>query len=289
MAKTIDEAFRVFHSWLTPTTTESQAAKSHRASIEACLRNNFGLNRFFRTGSFGNGTSISGYSDIDYFAVIPSNEVPSGSTYFLQKVRNALDTRFPYTGVRVNSPAVSVPFGSNRSEHTEVVPAKYYSTIEGFDLYQIADGNGGWMTSSPDIHNAYVYVTDEKLSNKVKPLIRFLKAWKYYRNVPILSFYLELYVTRYAATQKTILFYWDVNRILKNLWDAQLPAIQDPMDISGYIYPCATASQKEDALSKLCTAHVRAENAFEAHDKSNVQDEFYWWRLLYDNKFPAYG
>jgi hypothetical protein len=178
MAKTIDEAFRVFHSWLTPATTESQAAKSHRASIEACLRNNFGLNRFFRTGSFGNGTSISGYSDVDYFAVIPFNEVPNGSTYFLQKVRNALDTRFPYTGVRVNSPAVSVPFGSNRSEYTEVVPAKYYSTIEGFDLYQIADGNGGWMTSSPDIHNAYVYVTDEKLSNKVKPLIRFLKAWK---------------------------------------------------------------------------------------------------------------
>lgn len=130
---------------------------------------------------------------------------------------------------------------------------------------------------------------DKQLNNKVKPLIRFLKAWKYYRNVPILSFYLELYVAKYAREQTSILYYWDVHRILKNLWGAQLSAIQDPMGISGYIYPCATQAQKEDALSKLETAYGRAEKAFEAHDKQKVGNEFYWWRLLYDNNFPTYG
>jgi len=43
MAKTIDEAFNTFHGWLTPTGTESDKAKSHRASIEACLKDKFKL------------------------------------------------------------------------------------------------------------------------------------------------------------------------------------------------------------------------------------------------------
>jgi hypothetical protein len=63
VAKTVDGGFRVFLGRLTPTGTESVAAIQHRASISACLKANFGMTRFFRTGSFGNGTSITGYSD----------------------------------------------------------------------------------------------------------------------------------------------------------------------------------------------------------------------------------
>src|SRR5258708_3949048 len=71
MPRTVDEGFRDFLSRLTPSSYESAAATAHRASIEARLKNDFGLRRFFRTGSFGNGTSISGYSDVDYFASLP--------------------------------------------------------------------------------------------------------------------------------------------------------------------------------------------------------------------------
>ena len=45
--------------------------------------------------------------------------------------------------------------------------------------------------ASPDAHNAYVASIDTKFGGKVKPLIRFIKAWKYFRDVPISSFYLE--------------------------------------------------------------------------------------------------
>ena len=41
MAKTVDEGFREFHGMLTPTQGESQAVKSHRASIEGCLIKHF--------------------------------------------------------------------------------------------------------------------------------------------------------------------------------------------------------------------------------------------------------
>src|ERR1700758_2405767 len=116
MPRTIDEGFRDFLKTLTPSSYESDAASKHRASIESCLESNFGLLRFFRIGSFGNGTSISGYSDVDYFASLPNSSLTQSSEYTLRKVRNALDTRFPSTGVRVNCPAVSVPFGYLVSE-----------------------------------------------------------------------------------------------------------------------------------------------------------------------------
>ena len=80
MPKTIDEGFRDFLTQLTPTSAETQAAKTHRASIEACLKSNFGLNRFVRIGSFGNGTSISGYSDVDYLACLPTTQLTATST-----------------------------------------------------------------------------------------------------------------------------------------------------------------------------------------------------------------
>jgi hypothetical protein len=72
MAKTISEAFDIFHQRLTPNTTEANASVSHRASLESCLKTNHKMTNFFKPGSNGNGTSISGHSDTDYFAVFTS-------------------------------------------------------------------------------------------------------------------------------------------------------------------------------------------------------------------------
>lgn len=286
--RTIDEGFRKFLKKLTPTATETEAAKNHRASIEACLKNEFGLNRFVRIGSFGNGTSISGYSDVDYLACLPNNQLSQSSTYSLSKVRDALNTRFPNTGVRVSCPAISVPFGSTKSEAHEIVPADYLRDSYGYKVYDIADCTGGWMNSSPDAHNTYVKSVDDKLGGKVKPLIRFIKAWKYYQNVPISSFYLELRVAKYASEESVIIYEHDVTRILCWLRDNGLPKIQDPMGVSGYISPCKSNNDYADAISKLKTAATRSEKAREAAERNDISEAFYWWNLLYNENFPSY-
>lgn len=288
MPRTIEEGFRDFYTKLTPSTNESDAAKKHRASIEACLQNNFGLKRFVRIGSFGNGTSISGHSDVDYLASLPTDQLTSNSIYSLQKVRDALLSRFPNTGVRVGCPAVVCPFGVNPVERTEVVPADYLRESNGYKIYDIADCAGGWMNASPDAHNAYVRWVDNKLSGKVKPLIRFIKAWKYFRDVPISSFYLELRVAKYADGEKSIVYDIDVKQVLRNLWDGQLAGMQDPMGVTGYIAACKTDAFLQDALSKLGTAYTRAVKAREASAKGDVSGAFDWWRLLYNNEFPTY-
>lgn len=290
MTKTIEEGFRIFHGKLTPTGGESEAAKHHRYSIEECLKKNFKITRFFRTGSFGNGTSIRGYSDVDYFASIPLVNLSYSSNVILRKVWRALNSRFPNTGIKIRTPAVFLPFGKDVSESTEVVPSFFFfNNDNGNSIYTIADRNGGWIISSPDAHNAYVSEIDKRLGNKVKPLIRFLKAWKYYWKVPISSFYIELQVTKYASAHEIIIYSIDIKNIFKQLLECRLAAMQDPMGVSGYIYPCTSDSNKLHALIKLKIALGRAQKALIAELIGKIDASFYWWNIVFKGHFPRYG
>lgn len=288
MPRDIAQGFEDFHDKIKTSAAESAAAKSHRASIEACLKSNFGLNRFTRIGSFGNGTNISGYSDVDYLACLPTSVLTVTSTASLVKVKNALAARFPNTGVAISTPAIVCPFGTYKSEDTEVVVADYRREDGGFKIYEIADGNDGWMEISPDAHNDYVATVDRKHGGKVKPLIRFIKAWKFYRDVPIKSFYLEMRVAKYADGESSIVYDIDVKRILCMLRDNKLAAMKDPAGVAGYIYACKTEALEKDALSKLSTAATRAEKARDAESNGDTKTAFDWWRLVYNDKFPTY-
>ena len=288
MPRSIEQGFEDFLKNIKATAAEAAATVSHRASIKSCLENRFGLNRFVRIGSFGNGTNVSGYSDVDYLASLPTNSLKQSSNSSLRIVKEALETRFPNTGVMVRCPTVVCPFGEYKSQHTEIVVADYVKEENGYKVYEIADGNDGWMKICPDAHNAYVDAVDKQHGGKVKPLIRLIKAWKYYQNVPIKSFYLEMKVAKYASQEQAIIYDMDVRIFLDKLLTDGLTAMQDPMGIAGYIYPCNTDAQKIDALSKLNTAVTRAYKASEAKSNGNIKDAFDWWRLLYNDKFPTY-
>jgi len=288
MPRTVDEGFRDFLTKLTPTQSETQTAKTHRASIEASLKSNFEMVRFVRIGSFGNGTSISGFSDVDYLASIPAKHLTESSSYSLEKIKNTLDERFPDTGVEVKCPAIHIPFGTSISETTEVVPADFISRTNDIGLYEIADCDGGWKRASPDAHNNYVQKYDKKFGGKLKSLIRFIKAWKYYNQVPISSFYLELRVAKFAEMETTIVYEFDIKNIFKALYDGKLALMQDPMGISEYISPCSSDAKFKEAYSKLTTAYVRSIKAGEASAKEDIKDAFGWWALVFNYEFPSY-
>lgn len=289
MPKTIKEGFSTFLSKLTPNRSESIAAKAHRESIQACLVSNYRMLLFFRTGSSGNGTCIRGQSDTDYFAIIPCENLYENSSYTLRKVKETLATRFPLTGVKVDSPSVVCPFGKLTIETTDIVPAYFINETIGHKVYGIPDGNGGWMKASPLAHNAYVSEINNKHGYKLKPLIRFIKAWKYFNNVPISSFYIEIRVAKYAEKEDYIDYPQDILRVLKMFSSNNLGCVIDPTGISGYIKSCSTDVKKETALSKLKTAITRAEKAFEAQEQGKIKEAFDWWNIFYNSKFPSYN
>lgn len=292
MAKTIGEGFDALINKLSPLLTEHEKSTKHKGSVDSCLTNSFDCSKLIEIGSFGNGTGVRHYSDTDYFAVIPSDKLNNNSAISLRVIKEALQFTFSKTeGIIVSCPAVKIPFGIYKSEDLEVTPCCYNGIINtslgNFRKFEIPDCNNGWMFSSPRAHNKYVEYHDKRLNGKLKPLIQLVKAWKYYNDVPIMSFYLELRVTKYAENKTTIVYDIELENILKNLFSIQLASIRDPMGVSGMI-PCSkTPTQKATALSKLQTAVTRAEKAALAKSKENIGDAFNWWNLLFNSKFPS--
>lgn len=292
MAKDLEEGFEQFVKWLVPLNSEHEKSTKHKSSVKSCLTNNFDCTNLFETGSFGGGTGVRHYSDTDYFAVIPPAKLHTNSSLTLRKVKESLQSTFWSTdGIVVSCPAVKIPFGIYKSEELEVTPccinglAK--TSLGNFRRYEIPDCNNSWMFSSPKAHSEYVEHHNKRLYGKLKPLIQLLKAWKYYNDVPIISFYLELRATKYAEGEEVIVYDIDMKNILKELKKNELAAIRDPMGVSGLISPCNSKPQKDTALSKLKTAVSRAEKASTAKTNKMISDAFYWWNLLFNDEFPS--
>jgi len=286
--RTVNQGFDAFHRKITPGSYESGKASSHKNSITRRLEDHFDLKQLFYSGSANNGTSVSYLSDVDFFAKIPTNKLKENSASSLREIRECLQGRYPNTSIYVDSPAVVLDFGAGVWDTAEVIPADYVGTKESKNVYDIPDGSGGWMRSSPSLHNSYVTAENNRLGKRLKPLIRFLKAWKYYCNVPISSFYLELRVTKWMESEDSIVYDIDLKTILKKLDDGDLAAIQDPKGVSGYVNACSSDAKKKDALSKVSTARIRAEKARDAENAGNARIAFEWWDKVLAGNFPSY-
>ena len=287
----LELAFITLHGRLCPRKRESRLVGRHRVSIRRCLRNEFAVLRFSQCGSFGNGTSIYHHSDTDYLAWMPSHKVPKNSQAMLRHVCAALKRSFPHTKITTVSPAIRVPFGSLSSQTTEVVPARHCERLKtGQDIFEIADGNGGWLRTSPNIHNTYIEARDRILHKRLKPLICFLKAWKYYNRVPISSFYLEMCAASYMKGKTKVVFDRDLAGFFAHL-QKNLRPLRDLTGVSGLIapFPPTSDAKRRAVTTKVNFAAARSSKALAAAKKGDVAEAFGWWNKLFAGKFPAHS
>jgi hypothetical protein len=288
MATTINAAFDQLLEGLSTIPTETEAAKDHRASIKAKLREEFGLVGFFRTGSFENGTYVSGYSHVDYFAVIPEPSPKPDSHRFLVNVAAALRVRFPNTGVRVDSPAVVLPCGQDPSEATAVTPVFEARVTElGLRRFLMPNGSGSWMTAAPDAHDEYVRSIDQDRGGKAKSLIRLLKGWKHLRNVPVGSYYLEVIAAEYAETQEAIIYDIDLRNVFEKILATGLAPYPDPALPGEILTPCKTIPHQGDALSKVKDVAAWSREAVTLNFGGDAPAAFLRWNRVFNGNFPA--
>jgi predicted nucleotidyltransferase len=288
MARTVGQAFDVFLKRLTPTAAQREAGASHRVSVKAALEARLEVSRFLETGSFSHGTGVRNHSDIDLLVSLKEGK-PTSSYSALERVKNALSSRFPSTPVRIRRPAVAVEFGGGY-ETWEVIPG--YITGRGgralvYDVPSPKVG-GAWIDSAPDEHLTYVNEANKKPDKgDAKALARLMKAWKYYRNVPVSSFYLEMQAARYVKGINAYIHVWDLCLLLERLHGNELAAMNDPSNASGRIRACSSDSTRADALSKLKRAASRARKALDAYKGDDEADAFYYLDLLFNGKFPS--
>lgn len=265
---------------LTPSAAEKTNYATHRENIEAKLRSYFGAGYIYETGSFKNGTGVRYHCDLDLLVSIPTSSQRDSSISMLNDLKAALKERFPLSTVIVRNPAVVCIFSDNRV--VEVTPGYYMGQTENDrNYYKIPDIGGLWQKASPSEHNLYVTTINTELDGKVKLLIRLLKAIKYNQSIPISSFYLELRTAKYCQGEKFIDYKQDIVRVLKRLISDELAQMQDPTGVSGYISPCSTEIQRNEALSKLKTAHSRAEYALELGKEGKETQALEWWSKVF--------
>jgi hypothetical protein len=287
MANTAADGFKEFIDRLVPSSSERAKAASHRQTIYDKLDASFGLYRMFQTGSFKHGTGVSGYSDVDYFVSLKT-ERPSLSSSTLTAARDRLQQRFPSTYIRVARPAVVLEFGSGY-ERVEIIPAYANITVADSMRFWIPGLTSEWLESTPESHLSYVNTCNELPSpGAAKAFVRVVKAWKYYKNVPISSFYLEMRAATYMARQKSDIYAYDLPYFLNELAANGLAAMSDPTGETGRIAAYSSDASRIDALSKLETAKSRATKALDFHKEGETRKAFAQWDLLFDGHFPAY-
>ncbi len=288
MARSVNEGFEEYLSRLIPTEAQRNAGASHRASVKAALEAKLDVSHSYETGSFSHGTGVRGYSDVDLLVCLKSK--PESSYTALTWVKDALSERFPSTDVAIRRPAVAVKFASGY-ETWEVIPGFMTNRGgEGQYVYDIPSPSAGstWIDAAPREHLSYVNECNLKPhKGNAKALARLIKAWKYYRNVPVSSFYLEMRCAQHVASLDSYIHVWDVCLVLESLVDHELAAMNDPRGATGRIQACSSDSSKEDALSKLKTAAGRARNALDASKADNPDSAFYYLDQLFGGSFPS--
>ncbi|WP_141726807.1 SMODS domain-containing nucleotidyltransferase [Streptomyces niveus] len=245
----------------TPTTSQFDAARRHRGSIESRLDATLGLHEMFEIGSLKHGTGVWNYSDADYLVSLKGIQ-PGSPWTMLNKAKDTLKERFPTSEIVIRRPAVVCRFSD---ADVEVVPA--YPAPAG---YWIADPSDGWMKTFPKDHNRYVNDVNKKHDGAAKRLARRVKIWKYKRNVPVSSCYLEMRTAKHLDGEDTYSPLWDLYLTLRKMHDVELASMNDPTGLGSRFGACSSESNRQDAMSKLGRAVSRAQKAKDfAHEGDN--------------------
>lgn len=139
-------------------------------------------------GSYGRGTAIKGFSDLDMVFQLPKNYYDTYNSYFingqsslLQYIRGCIQKTYPSTYIGADGQVVIVEFSDNIK--FEIVPG--FLNNDGSYAYPDSNDGGKWRITKPtDEINAINYM-DKKTNGNLKWLCRMMRSWKNQWSVPM--------------------------------------------------------------------------------------------------------
>jgi len=284
-----DPTLEVFLNQIVPAPYDRTEASARRSVVESALRtSSLRVSSMFESGSWSHGTAIKAKSDVDYMAVASSAR-PALPSSGLTAARNAIkNCDWKIVSVNVSSPVVQV--GYYTPPNFEIVPAWYKGRTAGYEVYWIAGRGDDWVESAPAAHLDYVNRQNDRLSKKVKQLVRLLKAWKYNVGAPISSFYLEMRAAEHCAGESVIVYDIDLRSVMRKIVSFDARDMNDPAHIVGRIPACASDDKRRTSLHLLRSAFSSLESASAARERG---DRSAYWRAMYsvfgsDYPYPAW-
>jgi hypothetical protein len=169
----------------------------------------------------------------------------------------------------------------------DIVPALYTDT----GYYLIPDGSGGWKATDPRIDQNRGTTINQKHDGKILQLIRIIKCWNNYAQMPTIpSYLLENFVLNYFDSKVEIEDYIDFN--IKHFWlhlkTAIYNSVSDPKgfqtDLNYLTYDerVKISKKSESTYNKAC-------EAYEAElTEKNQEKAINKWRAIFGDNFPKF-
>lgn len=154
-------------------------------------------------GSYGRGTAIKGFSDLDMLYILPyeiykkyNAYIGNGQSALLQAIRESIKKRYSITNIRSDGQVVIVPFDDGIT--FEIVPA----FLNDNDTYTFPDTNhgGSWAITNPKPETAAINDVNIRCNDNLKYLCRMMRAWKNQWDAPISGLLIDTLAYQYIQT-----------------------------------------------------------------------------------------
>jgi len=275
-----------------PTQVEIQNAVQHAKQIKIRLEQSYNLRKPFFAGSFPRQTYIHSSSDIDFFAVFARDDMRWGDSYVrsstaLDNLRRDLAARYPASTVYRDVHAIVVSFSDGVK--VDVVPATFQGmTPNNWPVYNMPDGLGNWMQTSPEIHGKYVKEADRKSGGKLRRTAQLMKFWRECRSpkVPLSSFHIEMLLASSRICEGAKGYADCVTELLQLLAQRECQAFRDPLQITGNIGATRSFQQRETALRSVVYSRDHAKDALYAERHGDVHEAKRQWDIVFNGQVP---
>lgn len=289
----VTNRFEAFVSNITLTDAQKAAGSGSRTSVVKALNAHYwgvdsGTSNSKYVGSWAKLTRIRPPRDVDVIFTLPTAvyhkfEGRSGNkqSQVLQEVKAVLLSKFPYTDIRGDGPVVKIPFAAY---NVELAPA--FSLVGGGYWVCMTDSGGYYKKADYDAEFDLIKSSGDRTKGNTRNLIKMMKCWQGYCEVPLKSFWIELiaveFLNGWEYRDKSKLYYdFMVRDFLKHL----------ESKANGNVYAPGTYESMYIGsawLTKATTARQRAEKACnnEADYPTTAGEE---WQKIFGADIPKYA
>lgn len=292
---TVDEAFRKFKHRLELNQKEQDNASDRHMEVREWVRDKFGMDTDFLTGSYARYTKTKPLKDIDIFFVMDQSERhyrDKPPLNVLNDYRAHLVEKYGGDAVRRQSRSVNVDFGVSLKEEDktdykilsiDAVPA--FACGEDFE---IPDGDtGNWIKTNPKIHAQKATAAHQAFSNEWKGLVRMAKYWNNNHDKPVKpSFLIEVMAYECIVAPWGGDFAREIQQFFATMADRVGDTWSDPAGLGPPISNSMDAARVARARELLTAAAKDAGVAIHLARQGRTGDALKAWRALFGPMFP---
>lgn len=247
-----------------------------------------GFGSTYCTHIYGQSYSITAADGATNLKKLCNDDNTINSIKVVNKIVSSLNQIEHYKSADIHRRQEAATLQLNSYEwNFDIVPAFYTDT----GYYLIPDGSGEWKATDPRIDQNRSTTINQKHNGKILQLIRTIKYWNNYAQMPTIpSYLLENIVLNFFDYKDEISIFIDIN--IMDFWfylkTAIYNSVNDPksfqtdLNYLSYDEKVKVSKKTESIYDKAC-------EAFEAETKDKNQEKaINKWRIIFGDNFPKF-